>query len=99
MWGRDSFNFRVQRFDAGEIPEKIRAKLGDASGSFSRPMGIGVDSDGNIYVIDSAFKSTFKYSTIMGKLLLWEQMPAPKTGEFFMPSGLYNPIARQNLCI
>ncbi len=63
-------------------------KLGDASGYFSRPAGIGVDSDGNVYVVDTAFNN-FQIFNEQGKLLLWVGLAGRKAGEFALPSGMF----------
>lgn len=51
----DTQNFRVQVFHQdGKFLRKF-GQLGDRPGQFSRPKGIGVDSEGHIYVGDTAF--------------------------------------------
>jgi DNA-binding beta-propeller fold protein YncE len=63
-------------------------KLGDGSGYFTRPEGIGVDSEGHVYVVDASFNN-FQIFNEEGKLLLWIGNAGTKPGEFYLPTGLY----------
>ena len=45
-------------------------KLGDQAGDFSRPKGIGIDSEGHVYVSDAAFDN-FQVFDENGQLLLF----------------------------
>ena len=51
----DTQNFRIQVFDKGGKFVKRFGQIGDAPGTFTRPKGIGIDSEGHIYVADAAF--------------------------------------------
>ena len=48
-------NFRVQVFDKDERFYSKFGRHGDASGDFSNPKGIAVDSEGHIFVVDANF--------------------------------------------
>jgi sugar lactone lactonase YvrE len=50
----DTFNDRVEIFDADGNFVSTFGKNGDGPGSFERPKGIAVDPDGHIWVVDSA---------------------------------------------
>jgi len=43
----------IQLFDENAKHIRNIGKLGDAPGSFVRPRGVAVDSDGHIYVVDA----------------------------------------------
>ena len=62
--------------------------MGDTPGSFARPAGIGVDSEGHIYVVDTAF-SNFQIFDNEGQLLLWIGNAGKGAGEFSLPTGMY----------
>ncbi|QOY54445.1 SMP-30/gluconolactonase/LRE family protein [Candidatus Sulfurimonas marisnigri] len=53
----DTQNFRVQIFDKDGKFIKSIGKVGDRPGDFARPKGVGIDSEGHIYVADSAFNN------------------------------------------
>ena len=62
---------------------------GDGSGDFARPKGVGVDGDGNIYVVDALFdvvqifdKNAENISLDLAGLVRGE-------GEFWLPGGLF----------
>jgi DNA-binding beta-propeller fold protein YncE len=67
---------------------KTFGRFGDVPGSLSRPAGIGVDSEGHIYVVDTAF-SNFQIFTEDGALLLWIGKKGIGAGEFSLPTGMY----------
>jgi DNA-binding beta-propeller fold protein YncE len=62
--------------------------LGDVPGTFTRPAGIGVDSEGHIYVVDTAFNN-FQIFNDEGRLLLWVGKAGKGAGEFQSPTGMY----------
>lgn len=84
----DTQNFRVQVFDKDGKFMKVFGKLGDSPGSFSRPRGVGVDSDGNIYVADAAFDN-FQVFDEKGQLLTYIGGAGNAPGAFYLPAGLY----------
>jgi len=89
LYVNDSMNYRVQILDPDGRFLKQFGKLGDAPGQFSRPKGIDVDSEGHIYVVDTAFNN-FQIFDENGQLLLWVgHTGARDPGGFQLPSGLY----------
>jgi DNA-binding beta-propeller fold protein YncE len=83
----DSFNFRVQIFDAdGKFLSKFGG-IGAGFGQFSKPKGIGVDSEGHIYVSDAAFNNVQIFDQ-EGKLLLFFGEMGSRPGQFWLPAGL-----------
>lgn len=57
----DSYNHRIQKFDNdGNFLLKIGGESSrEGHGTFTNPLGIGVDYDGNIYVVDNYFLQKF----------------------------------------
>jgi DNA-binding beta-propeller fold protein YncE len=83
----DSFNFRVQIFDAdGKFVSKFGG-IGTGFGQFSKPKGIGVDSEGHIYVSDAAFNNVQIFDQD-GRLLLFFGDMGTRRGQFWLPAGL-----------
>jgi DNA-binding beta-propeller fold protein YncE len=83
----DSFNFRVQIFDAdGKFLSKFGG-VGTGFGQFSKPKGIGVDSEGHIYVSDAAFNNVQIFDQ-EGRLLLFFGEMGSRRGQFWLPAGL-----------
>ncbi|MEW6684492.1 MAG: 6-bladed beta-propeller [Nitrospirota bacterium] len=83
----DSFNFRVQTFDAdGKFLSKFGG-IGTGFGQFSKPKGIGVDSEGHIYVSDAAFNNVQIFDP-EGRLLLFFGELGSRRGQFWLPAGL-----------
>jgi len=83
----DSGNFRVQVFDAEGQFIKSFGAVGTAPGSFARPKGVALDSDGNIYVLDAAF-GNFQIFDLDGNLLLAVGATGSEPGEFMLPSSI-----------
>jgi DNA-binding beta-propeller fold protein YncE len=87
VYAMDSFNFRVQVFDAdGKFLSKFGG-IGSGFGQFSKPKGIGVDSEGHIYVSDSAFNNVQIFDQ-EGRLLLFFGELGSRPGQFWLPAGL-----------
>lgn len=84
----DTQNFRVQVFDKeGKFLKKF-GSLGDRIGNFSRPKGIGIDSEGHVYVADAAFDN-FQIFDENGQLLLYVGSAGTSPGFFQLPAGIY----------
>ena len=60
---------------------------GDGPGTFSRPKGIAVDSDNNIYVVDNLFDNVQVYNK-SGQVLLVIGNAGQNPGEFWSPAGI-----------
>src|SRR5208282_2495926 len=48
----DAMNFRVQTLDRSGAFRSTIGTMGDESGAMFRPKGIGVDSEGDLYVVE-----------------------------------------------
>jgi DNA-binding beta-propeller fold protein YncE len=65
----DGGNFRVQSFNTDGTFVRAFGGIGRRGGQFSRPKGIGIDRNENIYVTDTAF-GNFQIFNTEGQLLL-----------------------------
>ena len=84
----DSLNFRIQIFDAsGEYVSKF-GKLGDATGYHSRPKGVAIDRDENIYVVDGLFHSVQLFAKT-GDFLMRFGEQGQAAGQFWLPTGIF----------
>jgi sugar lactone lactonase YvrE len=88
----DTWNNRIEEFDAGG--EFIRAfgEAGDGPGYFARPKGISVDADGHIWVTD-AMQDRVQVFTPEGRLLIYMGEHGLLPGQF---QGLTNVIVDKN---
>ena len=60
---------------------------GDSTGYFQRPKDLGLDSDGNLYVVDALF-DTVQIFDSSGEFLLNFGKEGEGDGEFWLPSGI-----------
>jgi len=65
----DTFNDRVEVFDADGNFIRTFGQNGDAAGNFARPKGIAIDSDGHVWVAD-AMLNRLQIFTPEGQILL-----------------------------
>lgn len=83
----DTFNFRVQVFDAdGKFQAKFGG-VGTALGHFAKPKGIALDSEGHVYVVDAAF-SNIQIFDQQGQLLLFFGGFGSRPGQLWLPAGM-----------
>ena len=83
----DTFNNRVQIFDAdGEFISTF-GKSGDGPGQFERPKGIAVDCDRHIWVVDSA-QDRVKVFDREGRLLIYFGEHGEYPGRFMGAYGI-----------
>jgi DNA-binding beta-propeller fold protein YncE len=84
----DTGNFRVQVISpAGKLQSSF-GEVGNGMGNFHRPKGIGVDSEGHIYVADAAFNN-FQIFDPTGELLLYVGTTGREPGSFWLPAGVH----------
>jgi DNA-binding beta-propeller fold protein YncE len=83
----DTFNDRVEIFDADGNFVRTFGKAGDGLGYFARPKGIAVDSDGHVWVADSV-TDRVQVFTQEGQLLLWMGGHGLFPGQFTALNGL-----------
>jgi sugar lactone lactonase YvrE len=92
----DTFNDRVEIFDADGNFVREFGKPGDGPGYFTRPKGLAVDRDGHIWVAD-AMQDRVQVFTPEGKLLIWIGNHGMLPGQFSMVAGVL--IDKQNRVI
>jgi len=81
----DAMNFRVQILDR---TGHFRSALGDGTGSMFRPKGIGVDSEGHVYVVEGLGGMVQVFDR-QGQLLYCFGQKGTGLGEFQLPTGLF----------
>lgn len=96
LYVADTFNDRIEIFDADGNFIREFGKPGDGPGYFARPKGIAVDRDGHIWVAD-AMQDRVQVFTPEGKLLIWMGNHGLLPGQFSMVAGLI--IDKQNRVI
>jgi sugar lactone lactonase YvrE len=84
----DSMNFRVQWFSLDGAYGGAFGRMGDVTGSMSRPKGVATDRDGHVYVVD-ALHAALQVFDPEGRLLYTTGEAGHEAGEFWLPSGLW----------
>jgi DNA-binding beta-propeller fold protein YncE len=88
LYVTDTYNNRVEIFDADGTFIRAWGKAGDRPGTFSRPKGIAIDVDGHVWVAD-AVEDRVQCFTPEGQLLIWMGGHGPLPGQFKTLAGLY----------
>jgi DNA-binding beta-propeller fold protein YncE len=83
----DAMNFRVQVLDRSGAFQYSIGQIGDGPGDLFRPKGIGIDSEGHLYVVDGN-RSQVQVFDRSGQLLYYFGNGSG-FGEFQMPAGLF----------
>jgi DNA-binding beta-propeller fold protein YncE len=80
-------NFRVQVLSrSGEFQYAV-GKIGDGIGTIFRPKGIGVDSEGHLYVVDGLWGVVQVFDN-KGSLLYYFGQKGTGLGDFQLPAGM-----------
>jgi sugar lactone lactonase YvrE len=87
LYVTDTFNDRVEVFDADGTFIRAFGKNGDGPGDFARPKGIAIDSDGHVWVAD-AMLCRLQVFTPEGRLLMGMGDFGKKPGQFQALAGL-----------
>jgi DNA-binding beta-propeller fold protein YncE len=83
----DTFNNRVEIFDAdGEFISSF-GRNGDGPGDMERPKGVAIDCDGHIWVVDAA-QNRVKVYDEQGRLLIYFGEQGNFPGQFMGPWGI-----------
>jgi DNA-binding beta-propeller fold protein YncE len=61
---------------------------GDGPGHLNRAKGVGVDTEGHIYIADTSFNN-FQIFDATGNILLFVGTTGVGPGEFLLPAGLF----------
>jgi DNA-binding beta-propeller fold protein YncE len=88
LYVSDTYNNRIEVFDADGNFIRQWGKAGDRPGTFSRPKGIAVDVDGHVWVAD-AVQDRVQCFTPEGELLIWMGGHGKLPGFFQTLAGLY----------
>jgi DNA-binding beta-propeller fold protein YncE len=83
----DTFNDRVEVFDADGNFIRTFGKPGDGPGYFARPKGIAIDGDGHVWVADTV-QDRIQVFTPEGRLLIYLGSHGGLPGQFSTLAGL-----------
>ena len=85
----DTMNARIQIIDPNNLEKEVESfgYRGLNVGNTPRPKGVTVDSDGNIYAVESYYGHLLVYNE-RGEFLLPISGKNRKIGEFYLPSGV-----------
>src|SRR5664279_892525 len=81
-------NFRVQSVDRSGQFQYAVGKIGDGRGTMFRPKGIGIDSEGHLYVVDGNLNLVQVFNR-KGELLYYFGQMGTGFGDFRLPTGLF----------
>jgi len=89
LYVSDTLNSRIQVLRAGDgaFVRQFGAR-GLVLGNLVRPKGVSVDSEGNVYVIESYYDSLLVYSRD-GEFLMPIGGTGKSTGRFYLPAGVW----------
>ena len=89
LYVTDTLNNRVQvlRSSDGAFVRQFGTR-GLTLGQMVRPKGVGVDAEGNVYVVESLYDSLLVYSP-RGEFLMPIGGTGKATGRFYLPSGVW----------
>lgn len=89
LYVTDTLNSRVQVYDtAGGVWSRRFGSRGLFLGDLVRPKGVSVDSEGNVYVVESYHDSLLVFSP-RGEFLLPIGGTGTATGRFYLPAGVW----------
>lgn len=89
LYVTDTMNSRIQVFaDSGERLRLAFGARGLYVGNLVRPKGVAVDSDGNIYVVESYYDHLLMYNRD-GQFLMAIGGMGRETGRFYLPAGAW----------
>jgi DNA-binding beta-propeller fold protein YncE len=90
----DTLNARVQLISATGDPRSVIGQRGIYVGNLTRPKGVAVDGDGNIYVVESFYDHLLVFDR-SGQLLLPIGGGGSDPGKFFLPGGAWSDGANR----
>ena len=89
LYVTDTLNHRIQVFGAdGRQLVRRFGQRGLVLGNLVRPKGVAVDSEGNVYVVESYYDSLLVFSS-RGEFLLPIGGTGTATGRFYLPAGVW----------
>jgi DNA-binding beta-propeller fold protein YncE len=84
----DALNFRVQVLDKSGNFQYAIGKLGSGRGDMFRPKGVGIDSEGHLYIVEGLY-NTVQVFNREGQLLYYFGQQGSGFGNFQLPTGLF----------
>ncbi|HLI64439.1 MAG TPA: 6-bladed beta-propeller [Terriglobales bacterium] len=84
----DAMNFRVQVLDRSGQFQYAIGQLGDGYDEMFRPKGIGIDSEGHLYVVEGSLGMVQVFNR-EGQLLYYFGQNGTGFGDFRLPTGLF----------
>jgi DNA-binding beta-propeller fold protein YncE len=87
LYVSDTFNDRVEVFDADGNFIRTFGKAGDGPGYFARPKGLAIDADGHVWVADTV-QDRVQVFDREGRLLIWFGGHGILPGQFSAVQGL-----------
>ena len=81
-------NFRVQVFDLSGAFQYSIGEIGDGPGAMFRPKAVSVDSEGDLYVVDT-WSGIVQVFNRKGQLLYYFGENGSHAGQFQLPEGLF----------
>jgi len=84
----DAMNFRVQSVDRTGTFQFAVGELGDVRGEMFRPKGLGIDSEGHLYIVEGLTGMVQVFDR-QGRLLYYFGKKGTGFGDFQLPTGLF----------
>lgn len=84
----DTLNARVQLLTPAGEPIKTIGRRGLYVGNLTRPKGVALDDDGNLYIVEGYYDHLLVFNE-QGELLLPIGGTGMQIGNFFLPSGMW----------
>lgn len=89
LYVTDAMNNRVQVFKGDSAQPRLSfGARGLFVGNLVRPKGVAVDSEGNIYVVESYYDRLLVFDK-HGRFLMPIGGTGPETGRFYLPAGVW----------
>jgi DNA-binding beta-propeller fold protein YncE len=90
LYVTDGMNARVQIFDVqGKTTIASVGRRGLYVGNMTRPKGVTVDSQGNIYVVESYYDNLLVFNN-QGQFLMPIGGTGQEIGQFYLPAGVWS---------
>ncbi len=89
LYVTDTLNARIQVMNMSGDVQQVFGQRGVWIGNLVRPKGVSLDSDGNIYIVESYYDHLLVYNQ-QGELLLPIGGAGKNAGRFFLPTGTWS---------
>ncbi len=97
LYVNDTMNFRIESFDLDGRYLGGFGEPGDGSGYIAQSKGVGVDSEGHVYVVDALFDRVQIFDPDGGRFLLAFGGQGSDAGAMWLPAGL--AVARDRIYV